>query len=181
MSNGTTKLVIRGTLFFAKVLGDPGLNYNKDGNEWKFDLVLDTDEAVNDVKEAGIEDRIKQKKDYAGGRPYLSLKRPEFQKNGKPNEHIPVVDAAGRAWDHDVLIGNETKADVKINVVDYGKGKFAGVYPQGIRVLDLVPYEAQQFAPLAEDDPYNRQARELAEFKEDFGLVDDDLDDEIPE
>lgn len=189
MSNETKRVIVRGKASFAKILGDPVPNYNKNGKEWKMDLVLTTEEAVNDVKEAGIEDRIKRKDGYLDGRPFLSFKRAEFQKSGKPNDPIPVVDAAGRPWDREKLIGNESDVDVKFNVVDYGKGKFAGVYIQGVRVLDLVPYEAQQFAPLDKDDPYNRQAEELAAFKEDFGLgeapevdVDiDDLDDEIPE
>lgn len=188
----TQKVTVRGTLSFAKILGEPVPNYNKDGKEWKLDLVLDTPEAVRDVEDVGLKDRIKNKADYVDGKPYISLKHRETFKDGTKQDPIPVVNDKGLPWNPETLIGNGTKADVKFTVVDYGKGKYPGVYVKGVRILELVPYVAQPFAPLAKDDPYNRQDAELAELAaddDDEGDADeaheidddnDDLEDEIP-
>ena len=40
MANKPQTAVFRGKAQYAKVLGEPMLNYNKDGKEWKLDLVL---------------------------------------------------------------------------------------------------------------------------------------------
>lgn len=49
-------------------------------------------------------------------------------------------------------IGNGSYVEVKFKVVPYKTT--VGVYPQAIRVLELVPYVRQEFAPLPEDNEF---------------------------
>lgn len=186
MANNTTTVTLRGKASFAKILGAPVLNYSKDGKEWKMDLVI-TKDTVKEVKGYGIGDRVKSKDDYLDGRPFLSFKQAELRKDGTPNDPIKVVDINGKPWDHTKLIGNESDVDVKFRVVDYGVGKKNGVYIAAVRILNLVPYERQEFAPVTEDDDFAgnlAQAEDLvqadAEFQKDFGL-EAELDDDIEE
>ncbi len=184
--------VIRGKTSFAKILGDPVLNYSKDGKEWKMDLQITAD-TEKELKRLGIGDRVKRKDEYLDGQPFLTFKQKEYKNNGEANSPINVVDAAGNPWDQSKLIGNGSTVDVKFVVVDYGKGKKHGVYPRSVRVLDLVEYTRTEFEPLDESDEFfenakaaaERKERELVEFRKDFGLESDtpdvdDLNDEIP-
>ncbi len=186
MANNTTTVVLRGKTSFAKILGAPVLNYSKDGKEWKMDLVL-TKEAVKEVKQYGIGDRVKSKDNYLDGQPHLSFKQPEFRKDGTPNDPIKVVDITGKnPWDQTKLLGNDSDVEVKFRVVDYGVGKKRGVYIAAVRVLNHIPYETQEFAPLSADDEFAGNlaaAEEMVaaannEFKRDFEL-EDDVDDVV--
>ena len=189
MSNKSEIVVFRGKTSFAKILGDPVLNYSKDGKEWKMDLVLDKD-TVKEAKKLGIGDRIKTKDAYLDGQPFMTFKQGEFRKDGKANDPIPVKDIRGANWDPSKLLGNGTDVDVKFAVVDHGTGKKQGVYIRSVRVLNLVPYERQEFEPVDEDDPFyaNLAAAEdiVANAKgtdtDDvpFDTDDDDLDDDLP-
>jgi len=169
---------LRGSLNWAKVF-DLVPNYNKDGLEWTFDLVLDGD-GLKQVKQYKV---LKTKE--KGDDTVLSFKQKEERANGSKNNPITVTDAAGKPWPADTPLGNGTVADVKFEIWDFGPGKFPGIYPKAIRVLDHVPYERQEFAPLSEDDKFFAKASEAEkayipstkEFREDFGLS-DDLDDE---
>lgn len=190
MSNKNVTAVIRGKAMYAKVLGDPVLNYSKDGKEWKLDLVVDKS-VKKEMASYGIGDRVRTKDGYADGQPFISFKQKEFKNNGDANQPIEVVDIVGKPWPQDKLIGNGSVIDVKFAVVDYGPGKKHGVYPRKIRILEHVPYETGGFEPLSEDDEYFAKAAALAQeddikkaveyqqFKEDFG-VEDDLDDDLP-
>lgn len=184
----TTTFVYRGRLQYAKVLGDPVLNYNKDGNEWKFDFVPnDARTAEKELKAVGKGDRIRSKEDYLNGEKYISFKQAELTRDGKPNRRIRVEDAAGNPWPETKLIGNGSVADVKFVVVDNGPGKFKGMYPRSIRILEHVPYERKEFDDLPEDDEYanaaERAQREYEQFQRDFGVgeppSDDDLNDDL--
>lgn len=176
-SNLSSKTVeyLHGKLFWAKVLPDQLTdNYAKDGKEWTVEFEPDA-EGVEVIKKHKLADRLKNKHEGRGA--YLTLKVKQFRADGEANRPIKIVEADSTTpWD-DRRIGNGTEADVKLDIRDYGKGKFPGIYLQAIRVLDLVPYEGGAgFAPLAEDDPrLNRNA----EFRKDFGLDDEDLDDPI--
>lgn len=184
MANKSETVYLRGKLFWAKVLPKQlHDNYNKDGKQWAFDLSLDADglKQVKQHKELTVKD-----KDDDRGK-FLTFKQKELRANGDPNQPIRIKDAAGNAWDDDKQIGNGTVADVRFEIRDFGAGKYAGIYPRAIRVLDLVPYESQEFAPLDENDEYASAAKELSrespDFEKDFGLdgrdLDDDLDDVI--
>jgi hypothetical protein len=56
-----------GKVFWAKVLGEPVANYNRDGYEWTFEFTPD-DEGEALFKQLGIADKIKEK----DGRRYLT-------------------------------------------------------------------------------------------------------------
>lgn len=155
-----------GKTYWTKVLGDPVPNYNRDGNEWTFDFTPN-EEGERLFKELGIEDKMKNKGDERGD--FIQFRQREKQANGKANFPITVVDARNRPWDPKIVdgkvtnpIGNGSTVEVKFKVVDYGKGKPKGVYPQALRVLDLAPYVRQEFAPLPEDNEY------VQKFKDDF-------------
>lgn len=191
-NNKSQKMVVRGKTSYAKVLGDPVLNYSKDGKEWKLDLLIDP-AVEKEFKAAGIADRVKRKDGYLDGKPHVSFKQAEFRRNPDPitgemkrNDPIKVTDILGDAWDQKTLLGNGTDVDVTFAVQDYGPGKKKGVYIRSIRVLKLVPYEGGGDAPpIEETDPFYaeaaaaaaRKAKENEQFKQDFGLVDEPLDD----
>lgn len=167
-----------GILHWAKVLGDPVPNYNRDGNEWTFDFTPDEDGLVL-LKKLGIADKLKNKGDDREN--FIQFKQKEFRANGKRNDPISICDAANKAWDPEVRIGNKSVAEVKFRVVDYGKGKQTGVYPQALRILELVPYVRQEFAPLPEDNVYLKQyeaqfAPDDGNFGEDSAVEGDPLD-----
>jgi hypothetical protein len=166
MADNITTLVYRGKLQYAKVLGDPVPNYAKDGKEWKFDFIPnDPETAAKELKGLGVGDRFRTKENSDGtlaydGRSFLTFKQKAERADGSPNTPIRVVDIKGNPWPQDVLLGNETVADVKFVVIDNGKGRFNGVYPRSIRVLELVPYATKEFDDLSEDDEYARLAAE---------------------
>lgn len=171
---------ITGIANWAKVLGPPVQNYSKDGYEWTIDITPD-DDSVAVLNNAGIGDRMKNKGDDRGE--FISFRQKATRMNGEENDPIRVVDAKNRPWDPKELIGNGSKVQLKFNVKDYGPGKKQGVYPQAIRVLELVSYAPVDFEPLPEDSEYVKAADEkphvAPDFDKDFGL-DDDLNDDMP-
>jgi hypothetical protein len=115
----------------------------------------------------------------------MSFRHRELKKDGSPAEPLRIVDAENNAW-NGALIGNGSKVDVKFVVKDYGVGKKKGVYIRAIRVLDLVPYISQDFAPLSTDDEFfaETDAKAIDFVKLPDGMepiVDDDLNDDVPE
>lgn len=188
MATNTAKMVIRGKTSYAKILGDPVLNYSKDGKEWKMDLVIDKD-TVKEFKDAGIGDRVKSKPEYLDGQYYVTFKQAEFRKDGETkNEPIKVVDILGDDWNQKELLGNGTDVEVTFAVVDHGAGKKKGMYIRQVRVLKLVAYSGDAIPEINPDDPFYaeaeaaraRKAQEDAQFKKDFGLAHDELDDDLP-
>lgn len=152
-------ITLRGKLNYAKVLGSPVLNYDKNGNEWKLDFIITDNADLARLKKLGIADKVKQKEEYLDGQPHLTLRQAEFTKAGEKNDSPKVADVTGEPWDQTKLLGNGTVVDLKIRVADYGKGFRKGIYISGIRVLELVPYNRPVFDDLAEDDPYNPRNR----------------------
>lgn len=192
MANSKQIHVIRGEAHWAKVLGDPVDNYDKNGREWTINVALDKD-GVKQMKAIKVNGKpvknIKDKDDDRGE--FVEFKQkyrgPEDHRLGQKvrtveEQRIKVIDAAGRDWDQNVKIGNKSVIDLKFEVVDYGPGKYAGVYPRAIRVLKHIPYESQEFAPLDEKDEFFSEAGVTDDdsFRKDFGLSEDDLDDDIP-
>lgn len=179
MSKKRDTVYMQGKVYWAKIFGAPRPNYNEDGREWTFEFEPN-DDGVALLKEHKLKDRLKDKYEDRG--PYLTLKRKEFDFEGKPNEHIRVVDAANQRWDDNKLLGNETTVDVKLTIVDYGPGKKKGIYPVAIRVLEHVPYESNDFASLPENDPRVKKAKAsytAPDFEKDFGM--DEPAEETPE
>lgn len=152
---------LRGKVMYAKVIGEPRLNFSKDGKEWTLDLMM-TPDLIKEVKAMGLSDRIRSKETQYDGAKYMSFRQRELRADGKANDPIEVKDILGKPWG-DKLLGNGTVVDLKFKVTDYGPGKKAGVYPQSIRVLDHVPFESADFAEISEDDVYFKKALEAQE------------------
>lgn len=190
MAKLVAEVTIRGKLSYAKILGTPVVNYNKDGREWKLDLELTSDAAVKELKGYGVD--IKQRENYLDGAPYITLKQAEKKADGSDNRPPRVVEIDGKTqWDETKLIGNETVADVKIAIMDNGPGKRQSKYIRGVRILEHVPYESTEFAPLSEDDEYfaggstpedKEETPETPAKKSSKGKpqLSDELDDDIP-
>lgn len=180
-------VILRGKLQYARVLGEPVLNYNKDGKEWKFDFIpLDQKEAAKRLKELGVRDRLRSLKNKDDeprydGVEYMSFKQKATKADGSDNTPINVVDASGNGWDQDKLIGNDTVVDLKFVVIDNGPSRFKGVYPRSIRVLKLEEYTRSEFDPLDEDDEFyspesNSEGGKENTAKGEYDDLDDDLD-----
>jgi hypothetical protein len=165
---------LTGHAHWAKILGDPVPNFNKDGFEWTMDFSLN-DETRAKMVELGLEAKIRNKDDDRGD--FVQFKQKQFTSKGKRNDPPTVVDARNRPWDPNLKIGNGSLVEVKFDTVDYGKGKPKGVYLRGVRVLDHVPYVAQEFAPLPEDNEYFQKAPEPQVFEP--AAVEDALDDPL--
>ena len=201
MPNQTEIVYLRGKLHWAKVLGEPVDNYDKNGKEWTFDVELDKSgvKQMNGIKVQGkLVKNIKNRDDERGD--FVSFKQvyrelaPDRNGDARFTTAPDVLDAAGNAWPEDEKLGNGTVADIKFKVVDYGKGKYAGVYPMALRILDHVPYKDQTFAPLSDDDEYAGKAASITPkskpaqrtvgdiIEESYGghTAPDDLDDDIP-
>jgi hypothetical protein len=148
--------VIRGEVHWAKILGDPVLNYGGDAKEWTMDVKPDA-EGLQTLKDIGLGGRIKNKGDDRGD--FVQFRQKEKRLDGSYNRRISVTDAAGNPWPQDRLIGNGTIVDVKFEKKDYGAGKQPGVYPQAVRILEHKEYQRQEFAPLPADDPYAKNVR----------------------
>lgn len=189
MANSRVTAYIRGKAHYAKLLGEPRLNYSKDGKEWSLEFEID-DAGEKQLKELGIGSRVKNRKDFLGGRSYITLRVAELRKDGARNDPPKVVDIRGQPWDQRKLIGNETAGDIRVDVIDYGAGKQKGVYLRSLRILDLVPYERSEFPDIDEGDEFFERAK-ASEIEGDFMVETgrevaegtpfevDDLDDEI--
>jgi hypothetical protein len=166
-----TVIVLRGKLHWAKVLGKPrphtgNPKYDK-GPYWSMDLTPDA-ASLETVKKYGFANKLKdpeeiRRKAAKAGKAtkedrtedFLSFRHLAKSKDGEDNKPLRIVDVTGQPWPDNVLLGNETVADVKVKVVDYGSASDKGTYVQAIRVLDLVPYEGgTEFEALSEDDEF---------------------------
>lgn len=193
MANNVKEIVIRGVLDYAKVLGMPrkhtGLPKYDKGPYWSVDVTPDA-KSMELIEALDLEDKLRPKKkkdaekiakdtNRVGKGKFLSFKHLLKRADDTENEPIRIVDAQGRKWSGG-LIGNGTVADVKVRVVDYGPGSDKGTYIQAIRVLDHVPFEANDFDPLPEDDEYAQTPLAEEQLEDQNTDTDDDLDDDIP-
>jgi hypothetical protein len=182
--NKRETVYLRGKGYWMKIFDAPRPNYGGDAREWTFEFEPD-EASIELLEEHDLGDRLKDKsnkKGYEGRGKFLTLKRGEFDYEGNPNEHIRVVDAANTPFPDKTLIGNESEIDVKVSIVDYGVGRFKGIYPIAIRVLELVPYQSEEFAPLPTSDPRRKAAESRkGDFERDFGLdTPDETEPEAP-
>lgn len=174
---------LTGTVYWAKVIGAPRPNYGGDAREWTFEFEPD-EEGLKILKQHKLTDRLKDKYEDRGR--FLVLRKAELNRDGNPNPPIRLYDGEDNEWDRTKLIGNGSKADVKLDIRDYGVGKKKGVYPVAIRITDLVTYQSSEFGGMDKADAApaqrgtsNKSAKQSS-FEQDFGLANDDLDDEIP-
>lgn len=168
---------IRGEAYYAKVLGNPVDNYNRDGKEWTIELKPDKN-AIKVLKELKLDSRITK----GENKDRILFRQKEKRPSGELNRRISVFDANDKPWPVDKLIGNGSIVDLKFKFTDYGKGKIPGVYPQAIRVLEYIEYVRQEFAPLTEEDKYWKApvAHEANDFHEDFDIEQPAEEDDIP-
>lgn len=163
-------IYVTGYIYWAKILGKPRPNYNKDGLEWAFEFEPDED-GIAKIKQHKLTDRLKDKYEDRGK--FLVLRKTELNKDGNANPPIRVYNKDNEDWDQTKLIGNRTLADVKLDIRDYGPGKKKGVYPVAVRIKELVEYQSSEFGAMDGDDSGSTKPKDT--FKEDF-VLDDDLD-----
>lgn len=170
MAANKATVFMTGKLYWAKIIGEPRPNFAKDGREWAFEFEPD-EEGAKALKQHKLADRLKDKYEDRGK--FLTLRKPEFNKDGNPNPPIRVYDADDNEWPKDKLIGNGTTAHLKVDIRDYGVGKKKGIYPAAIRVVDLVEYQSSEFGAMDAGDFKAAKPPKDEEFKKDFGLDDD--------
>ena len=159
---------IRGTLDWAKIVG-PARPYSGNpkydkGPNWSVDITPDK-KSRELLKENGIDDKLREPKgeNDKRGETFLTLRQLENRTDGKKNPPPGIVDAAGKDWGQERLLGNGTVADIMVKVADYGTASAKGVYMQKVRILDHVPYGGGDFAPLSEDDKFFAEGSEVFE------------------
>lgn len=168
MSDAVT-VYATGRVYWAKIIGNPVANYEKTGKEWTYEFEPDD---TSFLKEQKLLDRLKEREDDKNPDkgPYIILRKPEFTKDGVKNDPIRIYNENDEAWD-DRLIGNGSRVDVKLRIVDYGKGKKKGIYTTAIRVTDLVPYVSNEFGGMgkpAADKPKAKPKTILEELDDDL-------------
>lgn len=198
MANKKTTVFASGTVYWAKIVGNEALatNYDGDGKEWTFefepedpsflkdhrllDRLKDPHAYANRLEERGEDEKAEKARESAKGRgDYLLLRKPELNRDGEKNLPFNIYDADNQPWEGG-LIGNGSKVDVKLNIIDWGVGKKKSIYCQAIRVTDHVAYEADPFAGMDGDTP--KKAKPKATPKPKTKVAEDfsDLDDDIP-
>ena len=177
MSDFTT-VFVTGKIYWAKVIGKPVANYEGTAREWTFDFVPDD---TSFLKEHGLLDRLKDPKEPVDG-PFLRLRKPELDSEGKENEPIRIYTDENEAWDG-ALLGNGTEVDLKLTVADWGRGKKKSIWTKAIRVTKLVPYVSNEFAGMDKDGEKKTAAKgkaKAASKAKPLSELDEDLDDEVP-
>ena len=171
-----TTVFVSGTIYWAKILGKPVLNYDGDGKEWTYQFVPDD---INFLKEHGLLDRLKEDKKGNIEGQFLNLKKPELDSEGNKNDPIRVYDADNQVWDTEKLIGNGSKVDVKLTIADWGRTKKKSIWTAAIRVTDYVPYTSNEFAGMGTPPPPVKSKAKTSAKKSVVADL-DDLDDDIP-
>jgi hypothetical protein len=169
MSDYTTEFVT-GTLYWAKIVGSPVDNYERTGREWTVDFVPDD---TTFLKKHGLLDRLKEAKEPISG-PFIRLRKPELNKDDEKNDPITIYTADNQPWDGS-KIGNGSKADAKLTIADWGRGKKKSIWVKALRITDHVPFEVDEFAGMGSPSvtrTVKDKAKPLSEL--------DELDDEVP-
>ena len=197
---------VKGTLYWPKIVGRRALvaNYDGDGKEWTFEL---EPEDTGFLKEHRLLDRLKDPLAYSerleergervkadaareaaeGRGDYLLIRKPELNRDGEENEPFRIYDDENEPWGETRLIGNGTKADVKLKIIDWGVGKKKSIYCMAIRIRDLVSYDSDEFAAMDSEEtkgkpkakPKSRAAVRKADTKGKSEEL-DELDDDLP-
>lgn len=166
-----TIVFVKGTLYWPKIVGRNAAveNYDRNGYEWTFEL---EPEDTSFLKEHRLLDRLKDPFTYAekleqdgedekaeavraaneGRGDYLILRKPTKTKDGEDTDPFRIYDKDNEPWGEERLIGNKSKADVKLKIVDWGPGKKKSIYCMAIRVTDYVPYESSEFAAMDREE-----------------------------
>lgn len=146
-------MILQGTSYWAKVIGEPTFNKFENANEWTFDIAI-SDDAVVKLKEAGAGPYVKEPKNGEdhGGRPFLRFKRREINRDGTKAKPFRVVDKAGIEWDG-ALIGNGSVLNVKFNLQPVGMGVNKGAMKPSALAIQVVEHaEYEGGFPTYEED-----------------------------
>lgn len=139
-----TTVFATGKIYWAKIIGEPRPNYEGTAREWSYEFEPDD---ITFLKEHRLLDRLKDKYSDQGRGDFLTLRKPELNKDGEKNDPIAIYNENNEPWD-DRLIGNGSIVDVKLQIVDWGKGKKKSIYTRAIRVRELVPYTPNEFGAM---------------------------------
>ena len=176
MAQKYTTHVIRGELNWAKVLGAPVMNEFAKERQWSVDVTPNA-EGLAELKRLKLNSKLKNK----GKGDFIAFRQSEFKKDGSPNDPITITDAQGNPWPANKKIGNGSVGDVKFSYTDFGTTK--GSYIKAIRILKHVPYVAQEFAPLSEDDEFfagDSEPQGASDTPAAAPTGSEDLDDDVP-
>ncbi|QDP56949.1 MAG: hypothetical protein Unbinned2691contig1000_23 [Prokaryotic dsDNA virus sp.] len=179
----STIVFAKGRLFWPKIVGDRALvnNYEGTGKEWTLEF---EPEDTSFLKEHKLLDRLKDKEDAKNPDkgPYLNLRKPELNYEGKKNDPIRIYNEDNEPWGEDKLLGNGTVADVKLKITDWGKGKKKSIWVLAVRVTDLVPYETNEFGAMDDSSEASPKKKAKAGPKPTKTSDDtpEDLEDDIP-
>lgn len=179
MTDSST-VFVSGKVYWAKIVGDKALvpTYERDGREWTVEFAPDD---TSFLKEHRLLDRLKDREDAKNPdkQPYLTLRKPEFNKDGEKNEPFRIYDGQQKdedgnspLWD-DRLIGNGTEVDAKLSIVDWGKGKKKSIYLKALRITKLVPYTSNEFGAMDDSPKTKTKTKPKVDAEADFGLDDD--------
>lgn len=202
MAGKTSTVYASGTIYWAKIVGEQALvsNYDGDGKEWTFEFEPDDPSFLKDhrlldrlkdplayakrLEERGEDEKAQAAREGAEGRgDYLLLKKPELDRDGNKNTPFNIYDDDNQPWGESRLIGNGSKADVKLSIVDWGAGKKKSIYCKAIRITDHVPYESNPFGGMDNANPVKQEksaAKTTTKPKtkataDDFAELDDDI------
>ena len=130
--NGNTSknIIISGTAFWASLVR-PNVKF---APTWQIDVCNLDDNTVKSLKSEGL----KVKKDDERGS-YISLKRRVVKADNSRKDPPIVVDSRNNPWDDTVLIGNDSKVNVKFHT--YTTEQF-GTHAEldKVQVIELVKY-----------------------------------------
>lgn len=173
MAENATTVFVSGKIYWPKIIGAPRMNYEQTGREWAYEFEPDDTSFLKDHK---LLDRLKDK--YEDRKPFINLRKPELDKDGNKNEPIRIYDEDKQPWDGR-LLGNGTGVDLKLRIVDWGKGKKKSIYTTAMRVTDLVPYVTDEFAGMDNTDTPAKAPKKPAKAPEGKSVL-DELDDDLP-
>lgn len=127
------------TVNWCKLLGAPRLNYNEDGHEWTVDIVVSKDQQKELMKN-NVGDYFKTNDN---GETFFKYRRNSEKPDGSPAAPVEIYDEYGDAWPQDRLIGNGSKAEVKLLMVEMKRGKNRGKFKPivlAMKIIDHVSY-----------------------------------------
>lgn len=154
-------MIISGTSFYARIVGEPHTTKYSDG-QWSFDLSVD-EETVQSLTKKGVNSNyFRDKGDERGT--FISFQRNAHKADGSAGKPYEVVDSEKNPWDPTKAIGNGSKLNV---IVMLSERKYKGVKtlkPEAlkIQVWEHVPFTKRELPtrPVAES--------EMPEAKEDW-------------
>jgi hypothetical protein len=147
-------LLIRGTIKWAKILGEPHWGYEEKHKEWSCDVYVD-EETAHKLEVEGLKSKLKDK----GNGQYITFKRREIKLDGKLNQPIRVVDHHGEPWNPKTIIGNGSTVNVNFAINEYGKNeKSANIL--SLQVWDLVPYGGSEFPTKEQESDWASEVSE---------------------